>query len=129
MQVFDLEQPVPAAERGRPDGSTDRVVERVTQNRRGRQQHETQWRAQGAARIDRGERADGEQQGVAWQEGRYDESGLAKDDREQNRVDPGVVLGEQIDEMLVEMQDDINEPRNQATHPSGHMDLTSMCAL
>ena len=50
-----------------------------------------------------------EQQGVAGQEGEHHQTGLAEDDQEQDRVDPGAVLGRESRQMHVEVQDDVDE--------------------
>ena len=63
--------------------------------------------------IDGGERSDGEQQRIARQKRRHDQPGFAEDDREQNRVDPHLVIGDKLGEMLVEVQDEVDEPGDQ----------------
>ena len=50
------------------------------------------------------ERANREQQRITREERRYDEARLGKDDAEENRVHPKMILGDQLDEMPVEMQ-------------------------
>ena len=47
------------------------------------------------------------------QERRDDEPGLAKDHRKQDRVDPHVIGREELDEVLVEVENQVNKPRNQ----------------
>ena len=67
-------------------------------------------RVERAAGIDRGQGADAEQQRVAWQKRRHDETGLRENDREQDRVDPEVNAGQQLDQMPVEVQHEIDQP-------------------
>ena len=47
------------------------------------------------------------------QERRHHEPRLAEDDQEQDRVDPQVIVGDELGEMLVEMQDEVDEPGDQ----------------
>ena len=61
MQVFDLEQPVSAAECRGSYRAPDRIIERVAQNGSRRQQREEQRGIEGPARINRRQRTDGKQ--------------------------------------------------------------------
>ena len=54
----------------------------------------------------RPQRAGGEQQRVAGQKRGDDEPGLAKDDQEQDQVDPPAVIEQQQAELIVEIPDE-----------------------
>jgi len=56
-----------------------------------------------------GHDAGGEEQGIPRQEGRDHEAGLAKDDDEQDGIDPHPVLFHQFEEMGVDMQDEVHQ--------------------
>jgi hypothetical protein len=64
-----------------------------------------------AARVDCRERSHGKEQRIPGQEGRHDEPGLGEDHRKEDRVYPEVVPRDQLDQMAIEMQHDIDEPR------------------
>ncbi len=51
------------------------------------------------------ERTGDEKQGVSWKKGRYDQPGLAKNDDEEQQVNPGAVLLKQYCEVPVEMDE------------------------
>src|SRR6202050_744040 len=110
-QVLDLQQPVTAAEGRRPDGAPHRVIHRVAEHGCHGEQTAQQRRVERAARIHRRECTEREQQRVPGQKRRHDESGLREDHGEQDRVDPKVEAREQLDQVAVEMQDEVDEPR------------------
>jgi hypothetical protein len=112
-QVLPLHPAKGAAERARPDRATDTEVHLVPQHCGEHQQQPHECRVQRAGLIHRSERTDREQQRVPGQNRRHDQSGLAEDDQEQDRVDPEVIVGDELGEMLVEMQDEVDEPADQ----------------
>src|SRR5258708_27511069 len=80
--------------------AADRVVDGVSEHGRGDQQQGEQVHVDAAAGR---ERTGDEKQGVSGKKGRYDQSGLAENDREKQQVDPGAVLLEQRCKVAVEM--------------------------
>ena len=100
--VADAEQP-------RADAAADRVVHAVAENRGANQQEIAHPRVEHAGRA---ERADREEQRIARQKRRDDQAGLGKDDREQDAVDPGAVLLDELEQVSVEMKDKIDELRH-----------------
>ncbi len=105
-----LQQAIAAAEGGRTHQPAHRVVDRVAEHG-GEAEHDGQKRrVERVAGIDRGQRADAEEQRVARQKRRHDESGLRENHREEDRVDPEVNADEQLDQMPVEVQYEIDQP-------------------
>jgi len=66
-----------------------------------RQQDPHPGRIERAGLIDRGERANCEQQRIPGQKRRHHQPCFAEDDQEQDQVDPDVVVGDELGEMLV----------------------------
>ena len=110
-QVLDLQPAVSPGERRRSDGAPDTVVDGVAEHGRDAERDARERRPQRAARVDRGQRSDGEEQRVPGQERRHHQPRLGEDHREQDRIDPQVITGQQLDQVSVEMQHEIDEPR------------------
>ena len=55
------------------------------------------------------------------QKGRDDEAGLGKDDREQERVDPGAVGRHQLEQVAVDVQQQIDEFGHVSQSRLGHV--------
>ena len=88
------------------DAVADRVVHRVSRDRRHAQQEEHQAQVERAARRERPHR---EQEGVSRQDRRHHQSCLAEDDQEQDQVGPHPIILDDGAEVAVEVQDDIDE--------------------
>src|SRR5713101_5221995 len=84
--------------------AADRVVDGVSEHRRGDQQQGKQVDVDAAAGR---ERTGDEKQGVSGKKRRYDQAGLAKNDGEEQQVNPGAVLLEQCCKMAVEMNQQV----------------------
>ena len=110
-QVIHFQQPVTSAEGRRADGASDAVVDGVTEYGGRRERHARERRAERAARIHRRECPHCEKQRVARKERRHDQAGLREDHGEEDRVDPQLVPGEQLHQVPVEMQNEVDEPR------------------
>lgn len=95
---------VGVAEQALPGRSSDHVVGAVTQDGREHQQAAQQYRVHAAAC---GDGAGDKQQGITRQEGHDHQAGFAKDNQEQNGVDPHSVVSHQHVEVHVEMQDKV----------------------
>jgi hypothetical protein len=93
-------------EHSRPDVTADRVIDGVAENGGKCKQQEKQADVE---RAGRGQRAGGEEQRVARQKGRDDQSGLREDDREEPTVHPHAVPADELREMDVEMKEEIDE--------------------
>ena len=95
-----------AAEDLRPDEIADPVVGRIAEDRGEHQQKgygvdiERAFGRQGSHR---------EEQRVAGQKRRHDQSRLAEDDRKQNGVRKAAVARDQINQVCVEVENDVNE--------------------
>src|SRR6188768_1079272 len=111
VQVRGIEQTrALALEHARADEMADPVVRVVAAERRHDQQREER------VHVHRAGRRHGtgdEQQGIAGQKRRDHQPGLAKDDQEQDGVNPRAVVLDQQREVLVEMQDQIDKLRKQ----------------
>ena len=110
-EIFDLEKPISAAEGRRSDGASDAVVDGVAEHGRGAQRDARERRLQRSAPVDGRERPYGEEQRVTGEERCHDEPCLREDHREEDRIDPQLVAHEQLDQVPVEMQDEIDQPR------------------
>src|SRR5439155_5717349 len=82
--------------------AADRVVDGVAEHRRGNQQQREQVHVDAASG---GKRTGDEKQGVSGQKRRYDQAGLAKNNDEEQQVNPGAVLLKQYGEVPVEMDE------------------------
>jgi len=60
-----------------------------------------------------GQRPEGEKQGVAGKKRGYDQAGFAKDDEKENQVTPQAVVFDDVVEVLIEVQDEVNQPKAQ----------------
>ncbi len=60
-----------------------------------------------------GEGAEGEEQGVAGEEGGYDQARLAEDDEEENHVAPKAVVFDDVIEVFIQVQDEVEQPKHQ----------------
>ncbi|MCY1508979.1 hypothetical protein D9M68_433060 [compost metagenome] len=85
--------------------SPDHVVEAVAADGRDHQQAAEQPGVHGTAGADG---AGDEQQGVAGEERRHHQPGLAEDDQEEDGVDPGPVIGDQKVQVLIKVEDEID---------------------
>ena len=110
-EVLHLQQAVTAAEGRGTDRAPDAVIHCVAEYGRGPERHARERRLQHAAPIHRRQSAHREQQRVPRQEGRYHESGLREDHREQDRIDPQLIAGQQLEQVPIKMQDHVDEPR------------------
>ena len=98
------------AENPRPDVVPHPVIDGIAQHRGNDQQQHQQVDVH-AARRSHG--AGDEQQRVTGQERCHHQPGFAEYDQEQDQVDPGAVAGHQRLEMLIQMQDNIHQLREQ----------------
>ena len=110
-EVLHLEQAVTATEGRGADGAPDAVIHGVAEHGRGPERHARERRLQDAAGIHRRQRAHRKQQRVPRQEGRHHQPGLREDHREQDRIDPQLIAGQQLEEVPIKMQDHVDEPR------------------
>jgi hypothetical protein len=55
------------------------------------------------------ERADGKKEGVTGQEGSHDEACFREDNEKKDDVNPEAVLGDEVFEVIVNVEDDIDE--------------------
>ena len=105
-QVLLLDEAGIPLEDGRAHMTTDEVVHRVAHDTGG-QQHQQHMAV--AHETGTGHDTGGKKQGIPRQEGRDHEAGLAKDDDEQDGIDPHPVLFHQLEEMGVDMQDEVHQ--------------------
>jgi hypothetical protein len=116
IQILLFQPANVAAERSRSDRFADAIVGGVAEPRGHHQQSPQRRCIQGARLIYGGQGAEGEQQRIAGQDGRHHHAGFTENDHEQDGVDPIVIVRDQLDEMFIEMQDEIDEPRDQLHH-------------
>jgi len=90
----------------------DLVIDHVTEHRRGKQNADQRPDIHAALTNCR-QRAGHKKQRIAGKERENDEARLGKDDKEQDAVDPQPVLLHQNGQMLVEVQNDIEELRQE----------------
>ncbi len=107
IQVFFLEEARVFGEDARADGVADPVIGRIPGHGGQRDHHVQHEDIQGAA-AQGGQRAGGEEQRVARQEGRHHEAGLHEDDEEDQPVDPRAELGDQHGQVLIQVQEQID---------------------
>ncbi len=97
------------AEGSRTDQPPDAKIRLVAENCGCHQEQPKPCRAQRSRLVHRRKRAQRKQERIAGQERRDHQTRLAEDDREQNRVDPNVVLSDELSEMAVKVQNEVDE--------------------
>jgi hypothetical protein len=64
-------------------------------------------------RAGSGESAEGEEQGIAGEKGRYDQAGFTEDYEKENRVTPQAIVFDDVIEVPIKVQDKINQVQNE----------------
>ena len=95
-----------AAEDPRPDEMPDAVIHGVAENRRSREQQKEESHIERPGCRDRPGR---KQQRVTRQKRGDDQTGLRKDDREEQAVDPDAVASDEFRQVNVEVQEEIDQ--------------------
>ena len=93
--------------------AADAIIDGIAKNAR-RQQHQHHFHI--AHKSGPGHHARREQQRVARQKGRYHKAGLTKNDGKQNEEGPNLILGHNLNQMLVNMKYKINNFFNSLKH-------------
>jgi hypothetical protein len=107
IEILSVQKPAFPFENLRPREISDPIVYGVAQNCRDGEQHEQ--KGQTEPIRSRGDCANREQERVSWQNRRDHEPGLAEDNQKEYDIDPRAKLGDDLVQVLVQVQDNIDK--------------------